>query len=510
MSKYSKKIAGIDDLIELESIIKEAISFGSVNRKVNTRDGAKKAKAKYDGPLVTVKGSKRYIGDPGTGLSPQGFWAAFRSRLQQHVNQQYPDIGLEIDNLGVSRDLAKAADPGGNTARVAGSKHGAGMAQDVYLHTSRHGKYTSFRKMNPKLATDQELIDSIISFMEKPEQADLIWGGAFGSGKEALSKGEKPKGRGVLEFHHFEFKGSKIPEFFQKYEDELKKVQTTSSKLTTTRNLGTLYKALAEGMISKKLAKDLLRELDWNDLESKLIKEKAFVLKKKIKNKKDFIDKSDPVSQMYNIILEAVGFDDSPRSAIEDVAEEEEDDKSEFSVDIPEGTSIVHPLPKFGGTDWSTKMTSLPQASRSVKTSKNPTGKAKPHKGADFGVPEGTPLLAYADGTVITVTDQPSGAGYYVTVKHGMSATDGGVSGPLQTQYMHMSRQDVKKGDKVTAGQVLGLSGGKPGSPGAGSTTGPHLHFTFKIGKTQSYNADLYKDLLGKATVVSADKKGSA
>ena len=112
-------------------------------------------------------------------------------------------------------------------------------------------------------------------------------------------------------------------------------------------------------------------------------------------------------------------------------------------------------------------------------------------------MPQGTPILAWSGGTVVTRGNQPKGAGYYITIKH----SDG-----LQTQYMHLSRQDVNKGDVVKAGQVIGLSGGKRGAPGSGNTTGPHLHFTFKINGKQSYDGNVYKSLLAKSKVVNVSK----
>ena len=286
MSKHSKRhiLKKISSTKLLEELIKEAVSQGGSGgyEAVDVTGGTVRGKTEYTGPLVTVKGDKKYIGDPKLGLSGQGFWSDFRKRLQAHVNSEYPELGLKIRNLGVTRDLGKAADPGGNTARVAGSKHGSGLAQDVYMDTDTYGPYKSYKTMNPKLASDQKLVDAIISFMEKPEQSDLRWGGAFGSGQSSISTGTSPKGRGILEFHHFEFRGDKIPKFFEKYEDELKKVdygsdggdKLKSKDLTTTKNLGTLYKALAEGVITKKMARHILKSLDWDHIQKRLDEEK--------------------------------------------------------------------------------------------------------------------------------------------------------------------------------------------------------------------------------------------
>ncbi len=66
----------------------------------------------------------------------------------------------------------------------------------------------------------------------------LEWGGGPSAG-----------GRGTLEFHHFEIKGSKIPSLFAKFEDEIAKTNYgkeggSAAKITGTRELGKLYKAL--------------------------------------------------------------------------------------------------------------------------------------------------------------------------------------------------------------------------------------------------------------------------
>ncbi|MGF1748588.1 peptidoglycan DD-metalloendopeptidase family protein [Vibrio cionasavignyae] len=89
------------------------------------------------------------------------------------------------------------------------------------------------------------------------------------------------------------------------------------------------------------------------------------------------------------------------------------------------------------------------------------TGRVSPHNGTDFGVRTGTPVLTTGDGVVAMVRNHPY-AGKYVVVDHG---------GPYKTRYLHLSKILVKKGQKITRGQRIGLSGA------TGRVTGPHLHY---------------------------------
>ena len=93
------------------------------------------------------------------------------------------------------------------------------------------------------------------------------------------------------------------------------------------------------------------------------------------------------------------------------------------------------------------------------------TGEISYHSGTDISVPEGTPILAAADGTVTiaNATDSWGGSyGYYVKIDHG---------GGLTTLYAHCSRICVTVGQKVRAGQVIAYVGD------TGRATGSHLHF---------------------------------
>jgi hypothetical protein len=88
------------------------------------------------------------------------------------------------------------------------------------------------------------------------------------------------------------------------------------------------------------------------------------------------------------------------------------------------------------------------------------------HRGTDFHAPSGTPVLAANDGQVI-IAHPMFYEGNLVVIDHGQQFT---------TQYMHLSKIEVKVGDRVTKGQRLGLSGA------TGRVTGPHLHLGARWG----------------------------
>ncbi|UGA57804.1 peptidoglycan DD-metalloendopeptidase family protein [Vibrio sp. VB16] len=100
------------------------------------------------------------------------------------------------------------------------------------------------------------------------------------------------------------------------------------------------------------------------------------------------------------------------------------------------------------------------------------TGRISPHNGTDFATPTGTPVYSTGDGKVILTRNHPY-AGKYIVIQHGSS---------YKTRYLHLSRILVKKGQAISRGQKIALSGN------TGRSTGPHLHYEFMI-RNKAVNA---------------------
>jgi len=84
------------------------------------------------------------------------------------------------------------------------------------------------------------------------------------------------------------------------------------------------------------------------------------------------------------------------------------------------------------------------------------------HKGVDLKVPESTPVRAANSGVVILAEEGFYLHGKTVVIDHGQGVT---------TIYLHLKSINIRKGDKVTKGQIIGRVGE------TGLTTGPHLHW---------------------------------
>jgi murein DD-endopeptidase MepM/ murein hydrolase activator NlpD len=113
----------------------------------------------------------------------------------------------------------------------------------------------------------------------------------------------------------------------------------------------------------------------------------------------------------------------------------------------------------------------------------------KQHNGVDYGAPSGTPVRTVGDGTVEFAGWQ-NGYGNVIAIKH---------SNNRSTVYAHLSRIDVRKGQRVDQGARIGAVGA------TGWATGPHLHFEVKQAGIQQNPLNIAK--ASETVAVSAAAK---
>lgn len=109
------------------------------------------------------------------------------------------------------------------------------------------------------------------------------------------------------------------------------------------------------------------------------------------------------------------------------------------------------------------------------------------HKGIDIGLVRGDTIRAAFAGKVSRVRYERRGYGKYIVLEHAEN-------GITRTVYAHLSKQIVKVGDTVNAGDVIGLGGN------TGRSTGPHLHFEMRTGD-MPLDPQLFFDFRNHATV---------
>lgn len=150
-----------------------------------------------------------------------------------------------------------------------------------------------------------------------------------------------------------------------------------------------------------------------------------------------------------------------------------------LGVTIDRGSSSINAYQHSDGNFYDEQGQSLARAFQRIPLEKNyrissrfnphrhhpVTGRNSPHNGTDFAIPIGTKIVAPGDGVVSLVTNHRF-AGKYIVIDHGNK---------YRTRYLHLSKFLVHKGQRVSRGQVIGLSGN------TGRVTGPHLHYEFHI-----------------------------
>ena len=132
-------------------------------------------------------------------------------------------------------------------------------------------------------------------------------------------------------------------------------------------------------------------------------------------------------------------------------------------------------------------------------------GASRNHKGIDFAGPIGTPIYATADG-LIGRAKWVRGYGKFIEIEHGNE---------LQTRYAHLSAMNVRYGQRVKKGDVIGYMGS------TGNSTGSHLHYEVRIaGRAVNplaflaapvkYDINKSKQLMASSNTVNGGKGGSS
>lgn len=106
------------------------------------------------------------------------------------------------------------------------------------------------------------------------------------------------------------------------------------------------------------------------------------------------------------------------------------------------------------------------------------------HTGMDFTAETGTDVYATADGSIEALERNQWGYGQCVVINHGFG---------YKTRYAHLSKFNVREGQKVKRGQIIGFVGT------TGKSTGPHLHYEVevkgeKVNPINYYHSDLTPD----------------
>ena len=162
----------------------------------------------------------------------------------------------------------------------------------------------------------------------------------------------------------------------------------------------------------------------------------------------------DEISALYN-------FNDEQKALLEELMSDEYDDLWNELVgasgQIIQGNSSYVGTGMFAWPFAEDQYISSPFGTRVDPIS----GEIKTHGGTDIAAPLGTPILAAADGVVVTATWHNS-YGYYVKIKH---------DDTYSTLYAHCSALHVSVGQTVKQGQVIADCGS------TGYSTGPHCHF---------------------------------
>jgi murein DD-endopeptidase MepM/ murein hydrolase activator NlpD len=116
----------------------------------------------------------------------------------------------------------------------------------------------------------------------------------------------------------------------------------------------------------------------------------------------------------------------------------------------------------------------------------------RPHKGIDYAAARGTPVFATGDGRVVQAGYSRAN-GNFLVIQHGQA---------FVTKYLHLHKKQVKKGQRVRQGQIIGQVGA------TGYATGPHLHYEFLLNGVHRNPRTIHKKLPKADSIAKAELPG--
>lgn len=250
---------------------------------------------------------------------------------------------------------------------------------------------------------------------------------------------------------------------FSEVFDQMQYVENLQGDLQNTLNQVQKLKAELENQKNQQEAKKLDEEKSKSDLANMQAS-----LEEQMNGKELLLSEtSNSEKQFQNWLLESKYEEDQLNAVIADLDRTirqklEESDKS-FSIDEthPGAVALSWPVDHSRGL------------SATFHDPDYPFRYLFEHPAVDIRAYQGTPVAAAAPGYVAKVQNGGKTGYSYIMIIH---------ANGISTVYGHISKLMVQEDTYVTRGQIVGLSGGMPGTSGAGPyTTGPHLHFEVRL-----------------------------
>lgn len=214
------------------------------------------------------------------------------------------------------------------------------------------------------------------------------------------------------------------------------------------------------------------KELESKEKIAQIKKEKLLVLKKELLDYKASLDEQKE-AKAY-LLVQTKQSENKFRSLLAQLRQEQ----SSFDQEIASlQRKVQKELTKDEKLDTASSILSWPAEPKKgisvyFRDSTYPFRYLFEHSGIDMPVSVGTPIKASASGYVAWVRSSNRSYGNSIMIIHNEG---------IATLYAHLSRFNTKEGEFVKRGDVIAYSGGMPGTPGAGFSTGPHLHFEVRV-----------------------------